>query len=40
MEDRELNLGPVKFNLSIRYLRGDAVWAVGCEFVAQEGRFF
>lgn len=38
MEEQELSLGPVEFNWSIKHLRGDAVWAVGHEFVAQEGR--
>lgn len=40
MEDRELGLGPVEFNLSIRHLKGDVVWAIGYEFVAQEGSSF
>lgn len=37
MEDQELSLGSIEFNLSIRHLKGDTVWAVGYEFVAQEG---
>lgn len=40
MEDRELSLGPVEFNLSIRHLKRDAVWAFGYEVVAQEGSSF
>lgn len=38
-EGQELSLGPVEFDWPIRYLRGDAEWAIGYESVAQEGSF-
>lgn len=39
MEGQELSLGPVQFNVSTRHPRGDPEWAIGHEFVAQEGSF-